>query len=150
MVITQCDVGTRVRLSLTRGLIWAIAVSLGAVLSATAVSGTPVHATCAPEGLQTLHAPGSRTGYEYNKNGVTCNGDTQYTGRFCDLKTDGYRIKVVWANAPGSGSAISDGLSCEWLWQFDDTNQSSDAWVCLANLSGGTLACNGPAFNSTY
>lgn len=132
-----------------------LAVTGGLAMTGTAsmLSGPAVEARCiATNTTQETSAPGgTAVGKEWNINSGTCNNDFQYTGRFCDAAADGKRILMEfnWSGA-GGGSAISDGVSCNWLWQFTDNDNVGIFHICTTNLSGAKLTCTANRSNVWY
>lgn len=94
---------------------------------------------------------GTGVGKEWNINNGTCNWDTEYTGRFCDNASDGKRIQISYnQGGAGAGSAISNGVSCNWLWSFNDNDGYGELRVCITDLGGALIGCGSILTNVSY
>lgn len=129
-----------------------VAVTVAAAILATVVLvGTPslgnvtVSAHCLNNAGST-QATWSAYGEEYNLNGNTCNGDFIYTGRFFDLASDGFRIRMRWkltSTGAYSYSAITNGVgnANELVWSYTDGDSTAYFNICRTDLNGNLIDC---------
>jgi len=152
--------GTRRPGGSARGRRFALTLSLAVALASTVLtagalglsSGAASARCIANQTTVESAAPGGTgVGKEWNINNGTCNWDTEYTGRFCDNASDGKRIQISYnQGGAGAGSAISNGVSCNWLWSFNDNDGYGELRVCITNLGGALIGCGSILTNVSY
>jgi hypothetical protein len=132
-----------------------LAIAMASTLTAGALglsSGAASARCIANQTTVESAAPGGTSvGKEWNINNGTCNWDTEYTGRFCDNASDGKRIQISYnQGGAGAGSAISNGVSCNWLWSFNDDDGYGELRVCITDLGGALIGCGSILTNVSY
>jgi hypothetical protein len=121
-------------------------------LATLAVAGVPGLGNPASVSAHCLNSSGttqaSSSGYgeEYNLNGNTCNGDFTYTGRFFDLASDGFRIRMRWKLTSAGAytySAITNGVGNlnELVWSYADGDSTAYFNICRTDLNGNLIDC---------
>jgi len=111
------------------------------VVGAALGSGS-AHAHCTATGTGTSSA--SVYGLEFNYNYGTCNNDTEYTGRFEDSHSDGYRVQMRYkmtTTASWQYSVVSNGQGIDYQWYYDDSDTTAYFQICRTNLSGTLIDC---------